>query len=51
MTKTVKQAKFVHNAGKKSGVVFQYNVRPFVKVDGVKLYGEWSDSVNPYYNW
>lgn len=51
VTKTVKQAKFVHNAGKKSGVVFQYNVRPFVKVDGVKLYGEWSDSVNPYYNW
>lgn len=51
VTRTVTKAKYVHNAGNKDGVIFEYRVRPFVKANGVKVYGEWSDSVNPYWSW
>lgn len=51
VTKTVTKAKYVHKAGTKSGVIFEYRVRPFIKVNGEKIYGEWSDSVNPYWVW
>lgn len=51
VTKSVTKTKYVHKAGNKNGVIFQYRVRPFVKVNGEKIYGEWSDDVNPYWNW
>lgn len=49
VTKTVTKPKYVHKSGNKSGVIFHYRVRPFIKVNGEKIYGEWSDELNPYW--
>lgn len=46
VTKTVTKTKYVHKAKTKDGVMYEYRVRPFVKVNGVKVYGDWSEAVN-----
>lgn len=48
VTKTTSKNTYTHIAGSKSGVIFKYSVCPFVKVDGKKIDGYWSDVLNPY---
>ena len=49
VTKTSKKAAYNHKISANRYVAFSYRVRPFVKVNGVKIYGEWSDSISPYF--
>lgn len=49
VTRTTSKTKYTHTAGSKSNVIFRYRVRPFVKVNGEEIYGEWSDEINPYW--
>ena len=48
--RTTSKTKYVHTAGNKKNVIFMYRVRPFVKVNGEKIYGEWTDYINPYWD-
>ena len=49
VTKTSKKAAYNHKISANRYVAFSYRVRPFVKVNGVKIYGEWTDYVSPYF--
>ena len=49
VTKNTSKTTFTHTAGKNSNVIFHYCVRPYIKVNGEKIYGEWSEEFNPYW--
>lgn len=49
VTKTSKEAAYDHKISASRYVAFTYRVRPFAKVNGVKIYGEWSDYIKPYF--
>ena len=49
VTKTAKKAAYNHKVSASPYTAYSYRVRPFVKVNGVKIYGEWSSVINPYF--
>lgn len=49
VTKTTKKAAYNHKIKSNRNITYEYRVRAFVKVNGVKVYGEWSDISSPFW--